>query len=123
MEVAHAQTGPSQAPTEPALGGRRDLPAHADGFLYLASIIDLFSRRVVGWALSAVNDRRVVLRALDMAVRRRRPGHGLLHHSDRGNTYASDDDQDALTAIGVTCSMSRRANCLDNAAMESWHGT
>lgn len=93
------------------------------GFLYLATIIDLFSRMVVGWALSAVNDRRVVLRALDAAVRRRRPRHGLLHHTDRGSTYASEDYQKELDSLGLTCSMSRRGNCLDNAAMESWHST
>lgn len=94
-----------------------------EGKLYLAAIIDLFSRFVVGWALSASNDRHVVLRALDMALRRRCPGPGLLHHSDQGSTYASEDYQKALDARGITCSMSRRGNCIDNAAMESWNST
>ncbi len=93
------------------------------GKLYLAVIIDLFSRFVVGWALSAVNDRHLTLKALDMALRRRCPGAGLLHHSDQGSTYASEDYQDVLTAHGITCSMSRRGDCLDNAAMESWNST
>jgi putative transposase len=95
---------------------------------YLAAILDLFSRFVVGWAVSAVNDRRLVIKALDMALRRRCPdaGHpdaGLLHHSDRGSTYASGDYQAVLETHGITCSMSRRGNCIDNAAMESWFST
>ena len=93
------------------------------GKLYLAVILDLFSRFVVGWALSAVNDRNVTMKALDMALRRRCPSPGLLHHSDQGSTYASEDYQDVLAERGITCSMSRRANCLDNAAMESWNST
>lgn len=91
--------------------------------LYLAAILDLFSRFVVGWALSAVNDRQLTLKALDMAIRRRCPGAGLLHHSDQGSTYASEDYQKALERHGIICSMSRRGNCLDNAAMESWFST
>ncbi|MHB1843525.1 MAG: IS3 family transposase [Deltaproteobacteria bacterium] len=93
------------------------------GKLYLAAILDLYSRFVVGWALSAVNDRHLTLKALDMALRRRCPGEGLMHHSDRGSPYASDDYQNVLTAHGITCSMSRAGNCLDNAAMESWNST
>jgi len=93
------------------------------GKLYLAVIIDLFSRFVVGWALSAVNDRHLALKALDMALRRRCPGLGLMHHSDRGSPYASEDYQAALDARHITCSMSRSGNCLDNAAMESWNST
>jgi putative transposase len=91
--------------------------------LYLAAILDLFARFVVGWALSAVNDRHLVLKALDMAIRRRCPDAGLLHHSDRGCTYASEDYQKVLKAEGITCSMSRRGECYDNAAMESWFST
>jgi transposase InsO family protein len=94
-----------------------------NGRLFLAAIIDLFSRFVVGWALSAVNDRHLTLKALDMALGRRCPGAGLLHHSDQGCTYASEDYQDVLEENGITCSMSRRGNCLDNAAMESWNST
>jgi putative transposase len=93
------------------------------GKLYLAAILDLYSRFIVGWALSAVNDRHLTLKALEMAIKRRCPDAGLLHHSDRGSTYASEDYQDALDAHGITCSMSRRGNCLDNAAMESWNST
>ena len=91
--------------------------------LFLAAIVDLFSRRVVGWATSAVNDRHLTLKALDQALRRRCPDAGLLHHSDQGSPYASEDYQDALALRGITCSMSRRGNCYDNAAMESWNST
>jgi len=93
------------------------------GKLYLAAIVDLYSRFVVGWALSAMNNRHLPIRALDMALRRRCPGEGLLHHSDQGSTYASEDYQEVLQAHGITCSMSRRGNCYDNAAMESWFST
>jgi transposase InsO family protein len=93
------------------------------GKLYLAAILDLFARFVVGWALSAVNDRHLVLKALDMAIRRRCPEAGLLHHSDQGSPYASEDYQRELTANGIMCSMSRRGECYDNAAMESWIST
>ena len=91
--------------------------------LYLAVIVDLFARFVVGWALSAVNDRHLVLKALDMAIRRRCPDAGLLHHSDQGSPYASEDYQNMLKDEGITCSMSRRGECYDNAAMESWFST
>ena len=90
------------------------------GKRYLAAILDLCSRFVVGWALSAVNDRHVTLRALEMAIKRRCPDIGLLHHSDQGCTYASEDYQTALEARGIVCSMSRRGNCYDNAVMESF---
>jgi putative transposase len=94
-----------------------------NGKLYLAAILDLYSRFIVGWAVSAINDRHLTLKALDMALRRRCPEAGLLHHSDRGSTYASEDYQEVLQRYGITCSMSRRGNCLDNAAMESWNST
>jgi hypothetical protein len=73
--------------------------------LFLAVILDLYSRFVVGWALSAVNDRHLTMKALEMALRRRCPGAGLLHHSDQGSTYASEDYQKVLTSRGITCSM------------------
>jgi putative transposase len=95
----------------------------ASGKLYLAAIIDLYSRYVVGWSLSAANDRNLVLRALEMALLRRNPGPGLLHHSDRGSPYACDDYQAALRQHGIVCSMSRSGDCYDNAAMESWFST
>ena len=91
--------------------------------LYLAAILDLYSRFVVGWAISAVNDRRLTLKALAMAVQRRCPEPGLLHHSDRGCTYTCEDYQTYLAARGITCSMSRRADCYDNAVMESFFAT
>jgi putative transposase len=91
--------------------------------LYLAAVLDLYSRYVVGWALSAVNDRHLTIKALDMALRRRCPGAGLVHHSDQGSTYASEDYQQLLEAHGITGSMSRRGNCYDNAPIESWFST
>ena len=91
------------------------------GWLYLAVIIDLFSRFVVGWAVSTVIDRHLVLQALEMALKRR--GHAGLFHSDRGSQYASEDHRKALVASGITCSMSRKGNCWDNAVSESWFST
>jgi len=91
--------------------------------LFLAVILDLYSRFVVGWATSAVNDRHLTLKALQGALQRRCPGSGLLHHSDQGSPYAAEDYRKALEAHGIVCSMSRRGNCLDNAAMESWFST
>src|SRR4051812_29315101 len=93
------------------------------GKLYLAVILDLFSRMVVGWALSASNDRHLALRALEQALRRRCPDGGLLHHTDQGSPCASEDYQRVLAARGIICSMSRRGNAHDNAAMESWFST
>jgi transposase InsO family protein len=94
-----------------------------NGFIYLAAVLDLFSRAIVGWAVSAIIDRKLAMAALEAALIRRCPEPGLLHHTDRGCQYASDDYQKMLEAKGITCSMSRRGNCLDNAAMESWFGT
>jgi transposase InsO family protein len=93
------------------------------GKLYLAAILDLFSRFVVGWAVSTANDRHLTTKALDMALRRRGPESGLLHHSDQGSPYASDDYQTILKAHGITCSMSRRGDCYDNAVMEAFFST
>jgi transposase InsO family protein/transposase-like protein len=91
--------------------------------LYLAAILDLYSRFVVGWAVSAVNDRRLTLKALAMAVQRRCPEPGLLHHSDRGCTHTCEDYERYLASRGITCSMSRRADCYDNAVMDSFFVT
>jgi len=110
-------------PNQRWVGDTTELFVGEGGRLFLAAILDLHSRFVVGWALSAVNDRHLAVKALDAAVRRRCPGAGLLHHSDQGSPYASDDYQRALAANGITCSMSRRGNCYDNAAMESWFST
>src|SRR5205814_9221663 len=93
------------------------------GKLYLAAVLDLYSRFIVGWALSAVNDRHLTIKALEMALKRRCPEAGLLHHSDQGCTYASEDYQAILAASGLTCSMSRRGHCYDNAVMESFFST
>ncbi len=112
----------AEAPNQRWVGDTTELLI-PNGRLFLAVIIDLYSRFVVGWALSAVNDRHLTLKALDMALGRRCPGAGLLHHSDQGCTYASEDYQNVLEENGITCSMSRRGNCLDNAAMESWNST
>ena len=97
--------------------------ATGNGKLFLAVILDLFSRYIVGWALSPANDRFMTMKALDMAIKHRCPEAGLLHHSDQGSTYASEDYQKVLAAHGITCSMSRRGNVHDNAAMESWNST
>jgi len=94
-----------------------------EGWLYLAAILDLFSRRVVGHAMSERIDRELVLRALRDAVGRRDPDEHLLHHSDRGSQYASGDYQVALRERGVVCSMSRKGNCWDNAVAESFFAT
>jgi putative transposase len=114
----------AEAPNQRWVGDTTELyvgPAKAK--MYLATILDLFSRFVVGWAVSAVNDRHLTLKALEMALRRRCPDAGLLHHSDQGSTYASEDYRRKLEAHGITCSMSRCGNCLDNAAVESWFST
>jgi putative transposase len=93
-----------------------------EGFLFLAGTIDLFSRKVVGWALDERMDRGLVLKALDMAVRDRAPAAGVIHHSDRGSQYASHDFRKALADAGIVASMSRKACCYDNAVVESfWH--
>jgi putative transposase len=105
------------------VGDTTEFVIGGSGKLYLAAILDLFSRFTVGWAVSAVNDRHLALKALDMALKRRCPDHGLLHHSDQGSPYASEDYQRRLDAHGITCSMSRRGNCYDNAVMESFFST
>ena len=90
------------------------------GWLYLAVILDLFSRRIVGWSMSETIDRHLVISALDAAISGRNPGEELLCHSDRGSQYASDDYQKRLKENGIVCSMSRRGNCWDNAPTESF---
>lgn len=113
----------AQAPNQRWVGDTTEMRTASGGKFFLAAIIDLYSRFCVGWAVSAVNDRHLTMRALEMAIRRRCPSAGLLHHSDQGSTYASEDYQKLLAAHGIECSMSRRGNCLDNAAMESWFST
>ena len=94
-----------------------------EGWLYLAVLLDLFSRRVVGWAASATNDTQLALSALEAALRLRQPPAGLVHHSDRGSPYASEDYRRALTARGILASMSRTGDCWDNAVAESFFAT
>ena len=94
--------------------------ATGEGWLYLAAVEDLYSRRIVGWSMSPRIDSRLVVDALKMALAQRLPGEGLVAHSDRGSQYASEHDQGLLAGHGITCSMSRRANCWDNAPMESF---
>jgi putative transposase len=113
----------AMAPNQRWVGDTTEFPIGESGKLYLAAILDLFSRFVVGWAVSAVNDRHLVLAALTMALNRRCPETGLLHHSDRGSTYASEDYQRRLEAHGITCSMSRTGDCYDNAVMEAFFST
>ena len=94
-----------------------------EGWLYLAVIIDLFSRRVVGWAIEEHMETSLVAGALAMALRRRHVNGELLHHTDRGSQYASADYRKQLDAQGIVCSMSRKGNCWDNAVAESFFGT
>lgn len=95
----------------------------SEGWLYLAIVLDLYSRRVVGWAMSERIDTHLVNQALKMACSTRKPPAGLLHHSDRGCQYTSDTYQGYLADLGCTVSMSRTGNCYDNAAMESFFAT
>ena len=113
----------ADAPNRRWVGDTTEFVIGDSGKLYLAAILDLFSRFVVGWAVSAVHDRHLALKALGMALKRRCPDVGLLHHSDQGCTYASEDYQRMLDAYGITCSMSRRGNCYDNAVMEAFFST
>jgi len=92
----------------------------AEGWLYVAAVIDLFSRRVVGWSMSTAMTAQLVTDALIMAIWRRGNPDALLHHSDRGSQYTSDQFQRLMADHGVTCSMSRSGNVWDNAAMESF---
>jgi putative transposase len=94
-----------------------------EGWLYLAAILDLYSRKIVGWAMSERIDTALVLKALAMALLHRRPPTELLFHSDRGVQYASGDYRQALAQAGLIASMSRRGNCYDNATMESFWAT
>jgi putative transposase len=94
-----------------------------EGWLYLAVVIDLFSRRVVGWSMGRRLDRGLVLEALKMALKGRKPTNGLMHHSDQGSQYASNQYRELLEAHAILASMSRRGNCWDNAIVESFFKT
>jgi putative transposase len=95
----------------------------AEGWLYIAAVLDLFSRRVVGWALAEHMREELVGNALHMALGRRQPSKGLLHHSDRGCQYASTAYQKKLEKAGIEVSMSRKGNCWDNSVMERFFGS
>jgi len=94
-----------------------------EGWLYLACVLDLYSRQVVGWSMKRRLTRDLVVDALRQAVGRRKPPPGLIHHSDRGSQYASGEFQELLDKHGFICSMSRKGNCYDNACVESFFGT
>jgi putative transposase len=100
----------------------RGLHLHLDGggLLYVAAVVDLVFRRVVGWSMSATMTAQLVTDALVMAIWRRGKPRALLHHSDRGGQYTSEQFQRLMADHGITCSMSRSGNCWDNAAMESF---
>ncbi|MCC7081594.1 MAG: IS3 family transposase [Burkholderiales bacterium] len=94
-----------------------------EGWLYLALVLDLFSRKLVGWAMSDSMPQELTIEALRVAIGGRDPGAGLVHHSDRGSQYAAGDYRKILAARGITVSMSRKGDCWDNAPMESVNGT
>lgn len=94
-----------------------------EGWIYLAVVIDLYSRRVVGWAMDRCMKKALVIRALMMAINLRKPAPGLIHHSDRGSQYASHDYQKLLEQQGMIPSMSRKGNCWDNAPVERFFGS
>jgi len=98
------------------------IPTH-EGWLYLAVVIDLFSRRVVGWSMDSQLEKNLTIQALTMALQDRRPASGLVHHSDRGSHYANHYYRLALEANQILSSMSRRGNCWDNAVAESFFKT
>ncbi len=94
-----------------------------EGWLYVALVLDLYARKLVGWAMSETMPQKLTLAALDVALGWRDPGAGLVHHSDRGSQYAAKDYRKKLQARGITVSMSREGDCWDNAPMESVNGT
>lgn len=94
-----------------------------EGWLYLAAVLDMNSRRIVGWAMRSRMQSQLVIDALSMAIRQRRPGRGLVHHSDRGSQYCGQEYRNILKSQGFICSMSRKGNCWDNAPMESFFHT
>lgn len=94
-----------------------------EGWLYLASVMDLYSRKIVGWSVGARMTRELVIDALDQAYHRQKPSPGLIHHSDRGSQYASEEYRNQLIKYNMVGSMSRKGNCYDNACIESFHST
>ena len=123
--VAPNRLAEAPAPTKPDEVWVTDITyvETGEGWLYLAGVLDLYSRRLIGWAMGSSLATALPLAALHMALRRRRPAAGLLHHSDRGCQYASADYRAALARHGCVASMSRRGNCYDNATMEAFWST
>lgn len=117
-----AEAVPCTAPDQVWLTDITYVPTQ-EGWLYLAGVLDLYSRKVVGWAMGESLAATLTLGALEMALQQRRPGKGLLHHSDRGVQYASHDYRQRLETAEVRISMSRKGNCYDNATMESFWST
>lgn len=113
-----AQTFVATRPNEIWLADISYIPTD-EGWLYLAVVLDLFSRKVVGWAMRDHLRQELAIAALTMAIQRQRPGRGLIHHSDRGSQYAAGDYRSLMKASGIVPSMSRKGNCWDNAPMES----
>ena len=111
----------AKAPNERWVADITYIDTH-QGWLYLAVVMDLYSRRIVGWSMSQWMSRHVVIDALRMAINARQPEGNLVHHSDRGVQYTSDDFRDELDRHGIECSMSGTGNCFDNAAAESFFG-
>ncbi len=95
----------------------------SEGWLYLAVVLDLYSRKVVGWTREPTLSRELAINALRMAIRARQPGAGLVSYTDRGSQYASNDYQQLQNVYGIICSMSRKGNCWDNSVVESFFGT
>ena len=110
------------SPNEKWLGDITFIPT-GEGWLYLAAILDLFSRKVIGWAMDETLESVLVEQAFQMAVQNRKLVEGLLHHTDRGSQYASGSYQNLLTAFDIQVSMSRTGDCFDNAPMESFFST
>jgi transposase InsO family protein len=125
MPVAENHLAQQFEPTKPNEKWSADITyiPTKEGWLYLAVILDLYSRRVVGWSMDERISTELTLRALRMALSGREPGAGLMHHSDRGSQYAARDYRRLLEARGVVCSMSRKGNCYDNAVTESFFGS
>ena len=112
----------AQAPDQIWLADLTYIPT-GEGWLYLAAILDMHTRKIVGWCMRETLHAEIALEALSMAVRRQRPAYGLIHHSDRGIQYAAEAYRSALSASGITPSMSRKGDCWDNAPMESFFHT
>lgn len=118
-----AQAPTPTAPNQIWVADITYIAAGSEGWLYLAAIMDLYSRKIVGWSMGARIDTNLILKALSMALLHRQPPGHLLFHSDRGVQYASADYRRALAQSSITASMSRKANCYDNAVMESFWST